>query len=73
MNLAVKQNELIQIMNCVASKYIEWNLAKDRFISEVINYSSQINTNVISENLTEREAEAIEALDPEMTSLAPTV
>ncbi|MDK9604204.1 hypothetical protein [Lelliottia wanjuensis] len=71
MNLAVKQNELIQIMNCVASKYIEWSFAKDRFISHVINYSSQINTNVISENLTEREA--IEALDPEMTSLAPTV
>ncbi|MDI3361874.1 hypothetical protein QQF21_03095 [Lelliottia sp. V89_10] len=71
MNLAVKQNELIQTMNCVASKYMEWSLAKDRFISEVINYSSQINTNVISENLTEREA--IEALDPEMTSLAPTV
>lgn len=71
MNLAVKQNELIQIMNCVASKYMEWSFAKDRFISHVINYSSQINTNVISENLTEREA--IEAMDPEMTSLAPTV
>jgi len=71
MNLAVKQNEIIQIMNCVASKYMEWSFAKDRFISHVINYSSQINTNVISENLTEREA--IEALDPEMTSLAPTV
>lgn len=34
MNLAVKQNELIQTMNCVASKYMEWSLAKDRFISE---------------------------------------
>lgn len=67
MNLAVKQNELIQIMNCVASKYMEWSLAKDQFISEVINYSSQINSNVFSGNLTEREA--IEAIDLEITSL----
>lgn len=34
--ISYKQNELMQVMNSVASKYMKWSLAKDKFISEVV-------------------------------------
>lgn len=41
-----KQDELIRLMNSVSQKYIKWSLAKDHFISEVIRFSGQIDTDV---------------------------
>lgn len=35
-----KHNELMRIMNKVANKFIKWSLAKDKFISEIVNFSS---------------------------------
>lgn len=62
-----KQNELIQVMNEVARKFIQWSMAKDHFISEVIAYSSDINSKInngiISVN------EAIDAINNEIISL----
>lgn len=62
-----KQNELIQVMNDVASKYMKWSLAKDHFIQEVIAYSSQINSNTFNGTLSLQEA--VHALDREILSL----
>ncbi|MGG7667415.1 DUF4225 domain-containing protein [Yersinia sp. J1] len=65
--IANKQNELLQTMNNVANKYIKWSLAKDKFISEVIAYSSDIiaKTNTGEFSL----PEAVSALDNEIASL----
>lgn len=41
-----KQNELIQVMNDVARKFIQWSMAKDHFVSEIIAYSSEINAKI---------------------------
>lgn len=62
-----KQNELLQVMNSVANKYVKWSLAKDHFISEVIGYSSQINESVFSGSLSLQEA--IDSIEHEITSL----
>ncbi|MEW7311355.1 hypothetical protein AB1E22_01245 [Buttiauxella gaviniae] len=31
-----RQNDLLRVMNEVANKFIQWSMAKDHFISEVI-------------------------------------
>lgn len=62
-----KQNQLIRIMNHVASKYTKWSLAKDRFISEVIKYSSAIDTAIFSSSLSLQEA--IDSVEREIASL----
>lgn len=67
MNISHKQNELMQVMNTVANKYMKWSLAKDHFISDTINYSSQINSDLFSGELSG--SEAIAALNLEITSL----
>ena len=41
-----KQNELDQVKNSIASKFIKWSLIKDQFISEVTRYSSDITAKV---------------------------
>lgn len=62
-----KQNELMQVMNSVASKYIKWSLAKDHFIQEIIRYSSQISRSAFAGASTLQEA--IDSLDREIASL----
>ena len=62
-----KQTELIQVMNNVANKYMKWSLAKDHFISDTINFSSQIDSDLFSGKLSQSEAR--EALENEITSL----
>ncbi|WP_171996453.1 DUF4225 domain-containing protein [Salmonella enterica] len=51
-----KQNEFIKIMNETSKKYIKWSLAKDNFISEVVRFSGQINTDIYTGNLSLQEA-----------------
>ena len=67
MIIVEKQNELIQVMNNVANKYMKWSLAKDHFISDTINFSSQIDSDLFSGKLSQSEAR--EALENEITSL----
>jgi len=62
-----KQNELIQVMNEVARKFIQWSMAKDHFISEIIAYSSDINSKINNGEMTV--AEAIIAINNEILSL----
>lgn len=62
-----KQNELMKIMNSVASKYIKWSLAKDNFISEVVSYSSTITSKVNTGEISPDEA--VRLLDKELSDL----
>lgn len=62
-----KQNELIQVMNEVARKFIQWSMAKDHFISEIIAYSSEINSKINNGEMTV--TEAINAINNEILSL----
>lgn len=61
------QNELDRVKNSVASKYIKWSLAKDRFISEVTAYSLDIIGKMNSGELTAHEA--IHSLEQEIAAL----
>lgn len=62
-----KQSELMHVMNSVANKYIKWSMAKDHFIQEIINYSSQIEQYAFSD--AESLQQAIDSLDCEIASL----
>ncbi|SUW65207.1 Uncharacterised protein [Buttiauxella agrestis] len=62
-----KQNELIQVMNDVARKFIQWSIAKDHFVSENIAYSSEINAKINNGDMTV--TEAIVAINNEILSL----
>lgn len=58
LNIALmdKQNDLIKMMNHTSQKYMQWSLSKDHFISEVIKFSGQINTDVYTGILSLQEA-----------------
>lgn len=62
-----KQNELMKIMNSVANKFIKWSLAKDKFISEVVSYSSTIRSKINTGEITQDEA--VRLLDKELADL----
>ncbi|AHG20056.2 hypothetical protein Z042_10740 [Chania multitudinisentens RB-25] len=62
-----RQNELAQVMNSVANKYVKWSLAKDHFISEVVSYSSDITSKINTNELSI--VDAIHSLDEEIASL----
>lgn len=62
-----KQNELIQVMNDVAHEFIQWSLAKDHFISEVIAYSSNINSKINNGMISV--TQAINAINNEILAL----
>lgn len=62
-----KQNQLIQVMNSIASKYMKWSLAKDKFISEVISYSNDITSKTNTGELTLDVA--VRLLDQELANL----
>lgn len=62
-----RQNTLIQLMNRVAGQYIKWSLAKDRFISEIINYSSAIDSRIFTSQLSLQDA--IYSLEREIEAL----
>lgn len=65
--ISYKQNELMQVMNSVASKYMKWSLAKDKFISEVVTYSNDITSKVNTGEITQ--AQAMRSLDQEIANL----
>lgn len=62
-----KQNELIQVMNDVARKFIQWSMAKDHFVSEIIAYSSEINAKINNGEMAV--TEAIVTINNEILSL----
>ncbi|AIN14692.1 putative inner membrane protein [Yersinia pseudotuberculosis] len=62
-----KQNELDQVKNSIASKFIKWSLIKDQFISEVTRYSSDITAKVNTGEITTETA--IKLLDKELSDL----
>lgn len=62
-----KQNELIQVMNEVARKFIQWSMVKDHFVSEIITYSSEINSKINNGEMTV--TEAIVAINNEILCL----
>jgi len=62
-----KQNELIQVMNEVARKFIQWSMAKDHFVSEIIAYSSEINAKINNGEMAV--TEAIVVINTEISSL----
>lgn len=62
-----KQNELMKTMNSVANKFIKWSLAKDKFISEVVSYSSTITSKINTGEITPDEA--LRLLDKELADL----
>ncbi|MFP2513555.1 DUF4225 domain-containing protein [Buttiauxella agrestis] len=62
-----KQNELIQVMNDVARKFIQWSMAKDHFVSEIIAYSSEINAKINNGEMAV--TEAIVIINNEILSL----
>ncbi|MDQ9126283.1 DUF4225 domain-containing protein [Serratia fonticola] len=65
--ISYKQNELMQVMNSVASKYMKWSLAKDKFISEVVSYSNDITSKVNTGEVTQDQA--MRSLDQEIANL----
>lgn len=65
--ISYKQNELMQVMNSVASKYMKWSLAKDKFISEVVTYSNDITSKVNTGEITQDQA--MRSLDQEIANL----
>lgn len=65
--ISYKQNELMQVMNSVASKYMKWSLAKDKFISEVVSYSNDITSKVNTGEITQDQA--MRSLDQEIANL----
>ncbi|CRG51736.1 putative inner membrane protein [Yersinia wautersii] len=62
-----KQNELDQVKNSIASKFIKWSLIKVQFISEVTRYSSDITSKVNTGEITTETA--IKLLDKELSDL----
>lgn len=54
-------------MNSVASKYMKWSLAKDKFISEVVSYSNDITSKVNTGEITQDQA--MRSLDQEIANL----
>ncbi|WP_145501874.1 DUF4225 domain-containing protein [Yersinia similis] len=62
-----KQNELDQVKNSIASKFIKWSLIKDQFISEVTRYSSDMSAKVNTGEITTETA--IKLLDKELSDL----
>jgi hypothetical protein len=65
--ISYKQNELMQVMNSVAGKYMKWSLAKDKFISEVVSYSNDITSKVNTGEITQDQA--MRSLDQEIANL----
>lgn len=65
--ISYKQNELMQVMNSVAGKYMKWSLAKDKFISEVVSYSNDITSKVNTGEITQDQA--MSSLDQEIANL----
>ncbi|PWD66569.1 DUF4225 domain-containing protein [Pectobacterium parmentieri] len=66
-DVSLLRNELDQVKNSVANKYIKWSLAKDRFISEVTAYSLDITSKMNTGELTPHEA--IYSLKQEIATL----
>lgn len=62
-----RQNDLLRVMNEVANKFIQWSMAKDHFISEVISYSSELNAKINTGEMTV--TDAIYAIDNEISAL----
>ncbi|WP_374941324.1 DUF4225 domain-containing protein [Scandinavium lactucae] len=65
--ISYKQNELMQVMNSIASKYMKWSLAKDKFISEVVSYSNDITSKINTDEITQDQA--MRLLDQEIVNL----
>lgn len=63
----LKQNELLRVMNEVANGFIQWSMAKDHFISEVVSYSSELNAKINTGEMFV--TDAIQAIDNEIVSL----